>query len=224
MVTTELNPVSALDRLENNPGTVDCILSDYDMPEMNGLELLETVREEYSDMPFILFTGKGSEEIAAEAISAGVTDYIQKDPGLDTYEMLANRILNAVEHHRAELEAAHTRRFLEKVLERATDMIAVISPEFEILFVSGSVNEILGYNSDEVKEMGPSELIHPDDRKMVQTDFEKRLSDPERPTGITFRARQKDGDYIQVKARAYNLREDPDVEGVLIYTRAAEGS
>jgi DNA-binding NtrC family response regulator len=57
---------------------IDCIVSDYEMPEQNGLEFLESVREEYEDIPFILFTGKGSEEIASQAISAGVTDYLQK--------------------------------------------------------------------------------------------------------------------------------------------------
>jgi DNA-binding NtrC family response regulator len=53
---------------------IDCIVSDYEMPEQNGLEFLKSVREEYDSLPFILFTGKGSEEIASQAISAGVTD------------------------------------------------------------------------------------------------------------------------------------------------------
>ena len=79
-------------------------------------------------MPFILFTGKGSEEIASEAIAAGVTNYVQKNTGSDTYELLAHRIRNGVEQRRALEEAARTRRFLEKVVDRATDIIAVVSP------------------------------------------------------------------------------------------------
>lgn len=50
----------------------------YDMPRQTGIEFLETVREEYPGLPFILYTGKGSEEVAADAISAGVFDYLQK--------------------------------------------------------------------------------------------------------------------------------------------------
>lgn len=56
----------------------DCIVSGYDMPGMSGVELLETVRETYPNLPFVLFTGKRSEEVASEAISAGVTDYLRK--------------------------------------------------------------------------------------------------------------------------------------------------
>jgi DNA-binding NtrC family response regulator len=75
---------------------VDCVVSDYDMPDNDGLELLERVRREYPDLPFILFTGKGSEEFASDAISAGVTDYLQKESGTSQYRVLANRVRNAV--------------------------------------------------------------------------------------------------------------------------------
>ena len=46
----------------------------------NGIEFPEAVREEYLEFPFILFTGKGSEAAASEAISAGVTDSLRKGP------------------------------------------------------------------------------------------------------------------------------------------------
>ncbi len=62
--------------LEQND--VDCIVSDHDMPGMDGLEFLQAVRATNPDLPFILFTGRGSEDIASDAISAGVSDYMQK--------------------------------------------------------------------------------------------------------------------------------------------------
>jgi CheY-like chemotaxis protein len=91
-------------------GEVDCVVSDYDMPGTDGLEFLAAVREREPDLPFVLFTGKGSEEIASRAISAGVTDYLQKGSGDERYEMLANRVRNAVERSRAEfVERTETR-------------------------------------------------------------------------------------------------------------------
>lgn len=83
----------ANDYLESH--AVDCVVSDYEMPEQTGLEFLNAVRDQYPDLPFILFTGKGSEEIASEAISAGVTDYLQKR-GPEQYDRLATRIRHAV--------------------------------------------------------------------------------------------------------------------------------
>lgn len=58
---------------------VDCVVSDYEMPGTNGVEFLEAVRERDPKLPFVLFTGKGSEEVASDAIYAGVIDYLQKE-------------------------------------------------------------------------------------------------------------------------------------------------
>ncbi len=101
---------AGLERL--SAGQFDCIVSDHDMHEMTGLAFLEAVREEYPDLPFILFTGEGSERVASEAISAGVTDYLQKETGTEQYELLANRIENVVAQHRAEQQARKQERIL----------------------------------------------------------------------------------------------------------------
>ena len=80
----------------------DCVVSGYEMPDTNGTEFLETVRETYPDLPFVLFTGKGSEAVASDAISAGITDCLEKEVGTDQYAVLANRVTNAVAGIRAE--------------------------------------------------------------------------------------------------------------------------
>ncbi|MFW5900649.1 MAG: response regulator [Halodesulfurarchaeum sp.] len=84
------SPQEGLNRLDDN--SFDCIVSDYDMPDQNGIEFLEAVREDYSDLPFILYTGKGSEVIASDAISAGITHNPQKRSGTSECTVLANRI------------------------------------------------------------------------------------------------------------------------------------
>lgn len=98
--------------LESEP--IVCIVSDYEMPDKNGIEFLHTVRETHPELPFILFTGKGSEEIASEAISAGVTDYLQKR-GSEQYDRLATRIRHAV----AEYQTKHELR------ERVKELTAI---------------------------------------------------------------------------------------------------
>lgn len=77
-------------------GTFDCVVSDFSMPGMNGIEFLREVRDRFPGLPFILYTGQGSEQIAKQAIIDDVTDYVEKDIGTDQYAVLAERIWKAV--------------------------------------------------------------------------------------------------------------------------------
>ncbi|WP_254863974.1 bacterio-opsin activator domain-containing protein [Halovivax gelatinilyticus] len=113
-VTTVTSASNALETVEETP--IDCVVSDYDMPGLSGLELLEAVREDNEDLPFVLFTGKGSEEIASEAIAAGVTGYLQKKSGREQYTLLANQIRNAVAQYRAETELRESEKRYERTL------------------------------------------------------------------------------------------------------------
>ena len=113
-VETATNASEALATLD--AVAIDCIVSDYDMPGMTGLDLLEEIRARDSDLPFVLFTGKGSEEIASEAIAAGVTGYFQKKSGREQYALLANQITNAVSQYRTETELRAQERRYERTL------------------------------------------------------------------------------------------------------------
>jgi DNA-binding NtrC family response regulator len=153
---TENSPETGLERLEAEP--VDCIVSDYDMPHTDGLEFLAAVREEYPELPFILFTGKGSEEIASEAITAGVTGYFQKESGTDQYAVLANRIENAVEQYHANREVK--RGF--SAIESAREGIAFLDEEGSFLYVNPAYADVYGYAREEM--VGEHwELIYPDE-------------------------------------------------------------
>jgi DNA-binding NtrC family response regulator len=143
MVETSSSVKAGLERLAHNGG-FDCIISDYDMPGQNGIEFLKAIRELHPDLPFILFTGKGSEEIASEAISAGVTDYLQKEAGTDQYAVLANRARNAVLRYRAERDAERTQARLEAIAENSSDVIVTIDPESRIRFANGTAEEVFG--------------------------------------------------------------------------------
>ncbi|MBP1921090.1 PAS domain S-box-containing protein [Halorubrum alkaliphilum] len=124
---TASSPDAAMDRIRE--GHVDCVVSDHDMPDATGLDLLDDVRAEIGDLPFILFTGKGSEEIASDAISAGVTDYLQKGGGSDGYEMLANRVDNALSRRHAEADLQAANRKVTAIHEFATEVSTVDAVE-----------------------------------------------------------------------------------------------
>ncbi|SFC76411.1 PAS domain S-box-containing protein [Halobiforma haloterrestris] len=114
-VVTETSASDGLERIEAE--MPDCVISDYDMPDQNGLDFLNAVRDAYPDLPFILFTGKGSEEVASEALSAGATDYLQKASGTNQYTILANRVKNAVEQYRSQKQLKRERSRMKFALQ-----------------------------------------------------------------------------------------------------------
>ncbi|MFB6268659.1 MAG: PAS domain S-box protein [Halobacterium sp.] len=144
-VTTVHDPTAALDALDDD--CFDCVVSDYDLPGMDGVELLEAIRDDHPDLPFVLFTGKGSEEVASEAISAGATDYLQKETGTDQYAILANRVVNAVQQR-------ESRTSYREIFEKAADGIFLHDPETgRVNDVNSRAAEMLGYNRGELAEM-----------------------------------------------------------------------
>jgi len=154
-VLTETNADGALARLEADE--VDCVVSDYDMPGRNGLDLLRAIRERRPKLPFILFTGKGSEEIASEAIWAGVTDYLQKGSGTEQYAVLANRVENAVTKHDAErmVKRAYS------ALDTAREGIALLDADGHFRYANQTYADITGYDRTEL--VGEHwELLYPD--------------------------------------------------------------
>ncbi|NYT06573.1 MAG: response regulator, partial [Methanomicrobiales archaeon] len=58
--------------------TYDAIISDYQMPDMDGIEFLRQVRSSGNSIPFVLFTGRGREDVVIEAINNGADFYLQK--------------------------------------------------------------------------------------------------------------------------------------------------
>ena len=154
-VETAATAKAGLEYVAANP--VDCIVSDYDMPDKNGIEFLEAIREDHPDLPFILFTGKGSEAVASDAISAGVTDYLQKESGTSQYAVLANRVHNAVEAFQARRE--HQRNL--EAIESAQDGIAILQDE-QYSYVNEKYADLYGYDPEEM--IGEHwELVYPDD-------------------------------------------------------------
>lgn len=122
---------------------VDCIVSDYAMPNQDGLALLDTVRQNHPNLPFILFTGKGSETVASDAIAKGATDYLQKQPNSNQFQLLANRIVNAVEQYRTQQLNAELDRVrnlmadINQALVRASDRETIETKVCQIISESG---------------------------------------------------------------------------------------
>lgn len=145
-VITETNAADGLNRLESDP--VDCIVSDYQMPGKDGIEFLQAVREQYPNLPFLLYTGKGSEDVASKATTAGVSAYVQKG-GTETYELLANQITNLVSKQRAEHRAMVTRNQLFDMFEQV-DGFFTLDADWNITYWNQQMETRTGYSADRV--------------------------------------------------------------------------
>ncbi len=216
-VETTTDADEALDRLRG--GRIDCVVSDYDMPGTDGIELLESVRETYPDLPFVLYTGNGSEAVAAEAIRRGATDYLQKDTGTGQYTVLANRIENAVTRYRAEREAEETRLRYRRLIEESTDAIVIVAPDGTLEYLSPSADRVLGYEPDELVGENGFEYIHEADRERTRERFHAMVGDPDRRESAEFRFRTGDGTWTWLEGRGRDLLDDPVVGGLVVYVR-----
>lgn len=208
-VETATNVSEALDSLVRHD--VDCIVSDYDMPGQDGIELLDTVREEYPDRPFILYTGKGSEEIASRAIRAGVTDYLQKEAGTDDYTILANRIVNAVEHYRANSEIERQRDLFAKTQKIANVGAWEYDIETDTFYNTDEVLRIHGLSTDASFDAERSVAhYHPDDRPTIREAFQQ-VVDTGEPYDLELRLIDDNGDQRWVQTRAESQTEDGEI-------------
>ncbi|MDR5674484.1 PAS domain S-box protein [Halalkaliarchaeum sp. AArc-GB] len=192
----ETDPAAALERLSEE--NVDCVVSDYEMPSLDGLELLERIREQYPDLPFVLYTSEGSEQLASEAISAGVTDYLQKESGTGQYAILANRIENAVEQYRARRILSERTRQLERLYGNLPGIVyrCKNEPGWPMEHLGGAVEELTGYAAAAIESGAVSwgdEVVHPDDSEETWEDIQGELDEGD-SFETTYRIVTKEGE------------------------------
>lgn len=191
-------------------GTVDCIVSDYQMPERDGIEFLQSVREEYPDLPFILMTGKGDETVASRAITAGVTDYIRKEAGSEHYDLLAHRIRNVVNQRRAEEAKKARNRRIRRVYERMDDGFVALDANWRFTYANGRATELLDRDRSELIGTHLSEAFP----GVEETEFYEVATNV-----IDEREVFTVEEYYELLEAWLEARIYPDVDGLSIYFR-----
>ena len=204
---------SAREGIRTLDDSIDCIVSDYDMPGRNGLQFLRAIRDDYPDLPFILLTGKGSEEVAAEAISAGVTDYVRKQGGTEQFEVLANRIVNVVGKHHAEQEARETAQRLRNLFDRITDAFISLDQDWRVIHLNNAAEELFDRKRAELLD----EVFWVAFPDAIGTQFQERLEAAvEEGEPVTF-----EEFYPPLFTWLY-VRLYPSDDGVSLYVRRVE--
>lgn len=123
----------------------DAIVSDYKMPEMDGLEFLERFRERDESTPFVIFTGKGREEVAMEALNLGADRYLRKggDPG-SQFGLLADAVKQEHERHRSIKDVEKLQAEKSIILDGTSEHVVYQSPDGEIIWANKAAAESVG--------------------------------------------------------------------------------
>ncbi len=198
----------AIEKIQNT--SYDAIVSDYQMPGMDGIVFLKEVRSRFGDIPFILFTGKGREEIAIEAINNGADFYLQKggDPRSQFAE-LAHKIRKAVERRRAieELRDNESQlRLLQISVDQASDEVYWLDFEGKILYVNDSACRNTGYSREEFLKMTVFDLDPDFTSEMWERS--KCILKEKKTNVFTTRHRYKDGTIVDVEIMTNYVSKD----------------
>ena len=143
---------SAKDALEKpDLKDYDCIISDYQMPELNGIEFLKTLRAKEIETPFILLTGQGNEEVAVEAMRQEGTDYFQKNAGFLHYQKLVHTVKKSIqaykeriERRKVEGELLDNRKMLEKFFNTLNDVVILLDYDLKVLQCNDVAMDLFG--------------------------------------------------------------------------------
>ncbi len=155
----------------------DVVVSDYEMPQKDGLQFLIEIRGQNNGIPFILFTGKGREEVAIKALNLGADGYYNKQGNPEiVYGELAHGIKTVVEHVRVEKELKRSEERFRTIFEGASDGILAVDPDSkQIIFANPAMGELTGYSSNELTKLCIADIHPKKDLPLVLSEFEKQL-------------------------------------------------
>ena len=130
----------------------DIIISDYAMPQKNGLQFLEELRKQNHKIPFILFTGKGMEEVAIKALNLGADGYINKEGNSETvYGELFHLTNQILKREKAERLQTESEAKFKQVFATAPDAMCISTlNEGQFIEVNDRLAEMLGYTKQEM--------------------------------------------------------------------------
>lgn len=134
----------------------DAIISDYLLPGMDGVSLLREVREAGNPIPFIIFTGRGTEDVAIDALNSGADFYIRKggDPRIH-FGQLRNMVLLSAGRRKAQEALAQSIKRLSDIIDAIPDATFAIDRSGRIVAWNRAMEELTG--------AGPGEMLGRED-------------------------------------------------------------
>lgn len=183
----------------------DAIISDYEMPETDGLTFLKKIRESMPAVPFIFFSGKGREEVIIEAFRSGADGYVQKGKNpFAIFAELSHQIQNAVSRRKVEDEL----RIKEYAIENSINGVAIADYDTsEIIYVNKAALEIFGYLREEISLMKTTDFLSEADYPSLKKNLTESLEEKNYFIG-ELKVKKKDGSDLFISISITSLLPD----------------
>lgn len=214
LIDTSRSPIEALEKI--NSVHYDAIISDYNIPEMDGISFLKEVRLRFGDIPFIFFFGKGQEDLIIQAINNGADFYIRKiDEEQSQFTELSHLVNHAVRKRETEQSLADSLRKLKIAYSRYEALITASNTgaweyhhELDRFWASPEYFSMLGrdnwcYGITDYHNITQtwSDLLHPDEREQVVKKWNEYRSHPVGIYQQNFRMLHLDGHWVWILSR-----------------------
>ena len=136
-VDSAISVDEAFKKLEEQ--SFDAVISDYELPQKNGLQFLQELREKHNSIPFVIFTVKGREEVAMKALNLGADGYYNKQGSPETvYGELAHGIRQNVERRKAELVIFEAREYAQNIMATMREPLLVLDDNLRVMSANDS--------------------------------------------------------------------------------------
>ncbi|MEN6442211.1 MAG: response regulator, partial [Methanoregula sp.] len=137
----------------------DGIISDYQMPIQDGIDFLHDLRVHYPDLPFILFTGRGREEIAIEALNSGADFYVQKGGEMKSqFVDLEHKLNSAINRKRMNDDLLESRQRMTGLINSLPDATFAIDKDNRVIAWNKTLEVLTGIPSSAI--LGTSDYTH----------------------------------------------------------------
>jgi signal transduction histidine kinase len=146
----------ALERLRAEASLFDLVVIDHALPGMSGLDLCKELLDEETPLPLVILTGKGSEQLAVDALKAGVDDYMIKDPGQSYLDLLPVVLPQVVRKHGDRIARELSEEELRKTNEELKNFAYIVSHDLKtpITYIQGFSSLLLENYQEELDEKG----------------------------------------------------------------------
>lgn len=195
----------------------DVVLLSLCLPDSQGLATVERMLQAAPEAPIVVITTLEDETVALSAVQRGAQDYLVKDQLTPSF--LGRVLRYAIERKEAERALRESEERFRTITENASDIVAVLSPEGNCLFISASVENLLGCSAHAVQGTNVLQWVHPHDQDRTRSALQAVANLSRSAQPVTLRVRGASGSWHWIEAKARNLLQHPAVRGIVANAR-----